>query len=145
MGRSFRAKSTRHLQILYVYFWELGPHLFSIFSLLYIFFLPVTIGTDRDYSLPCPSGFQRRIRIFIPSYLSPSRFVYMDPSCMRLFPHVVLFIHTFSISRLFRSVRRGLNLTRLPPYPTYYMRGDAPGTSPIASPIYFHPFRSCPR
>jgi len=80
---------------------------------------------------------QTVVRIVVPSYLSPSRFAYMNPSCVRLFPHVVLIIYTFSISRLFfsqlfRSVRRGFHLTPL----STYMRGDAPGISPNASPIY---------
>jgi len=69
-------------------------------------------------------------------------FCHMNPSCMRLFPHVVLIIYTFSISRLFfsqlfRSVRRGFHLTPL----STYMRGDAPGISPNASLIPY-PFRA---
>jgi hypothetical protein len=149
----------------YVHLWQLGPHLFSIFCYFYFFSFPSHLAQIEIPLLPLPlssgNGCSPSLSLFpstpsdafafaasprstyIGALLSHSfPFCHMNPSCMRLFPHVVLIIYTFSISRLFfsqlfRSVRRGFHLTPL----STYMRGDAPGISPNASLIPY-PFRA---
>jgi hypothetical protein len=59
LGRSFRAKSTRRLIpsstgaiSRYVHYGISDPTYSPFLPLLLLFFFPVTVGTDRDYSLP---------------------------------------------------------------------------------------------
>lgn len=88
-------------------------------------------------SLPIATLFSRYL--FPYHILAP--FLLSNPTCVRLFPHVVLIIYTFSNSRLFfflipsdQTGRRGFHLNPL----STYMRGNTSGDSQYAS----YPFRA---
>ena len=106
-------------------------------------FSSVTPATDRDPPpfFPCPSQLDipfpssrdrpELLRLLCSvamsrssrSLLSCSSFCHTNPTCMRLFPHVVLIIYTFSISRLF-FLSFPIRQARLSSHPlSTYMRG----------------------
>jgi len=106
----------------YVHLWQ--PFLPSLLLLF-----PVTLGTDRGSSPSTPSdAFAASPRsTYLGVLLSHSLlFCHMIP-CMRLFPHVVLIIYTFSISRLFFSqLFRSDEVFISPPYPLICTAGVSP-------------------